>query len=36
MRQLLQSWLGDIAGIREIDNQVDVVNSAGLSSVRPR
>jgi hypothetical protein len=32
LKQLLQSWLKDLDGVREIDNQVDVVSATGLSS----
>ena len=34
LKQVLQSLLKDLAGVRWIDNQVDVVSSNGLSSVR--
>jgi hypothetical protein len=34
LKQMLQSLLKNLDGVRWIDNQVDVVSSAGLSSVR--
>ncbi len=34
LKQVLQSILKDVPGVRRIDNRVDVVSSAGLSSVR--
>jgi hypothetical protein len=34
LKQVLQSVLRDVEGVRWIDNQVDVVASDGLSSVR--
>lgn len=34
LKQILQSILKDVPGVRRIDNRVDVVSSAGLSSVR--
>jgi hypothetical protein len=34
LKQVLQSLLQNLDGIRWIDNQVDVVSAAGLSSVR--
>ena len=36
MKQVLQTRLRDIDGVDRIDNQVDVINSSGLSSTRPR
>lgn len=36
MKQILQTRLRDIDGVARIDNQVDVVSSNGLSSIRPR
>ena len=36
LKQVLQSILKDVPGIRRIDNRVDVISSAGLSSVRRR
>lgn len=36
MKQVLQSRLGDLEGVERIDNQVDVVSTTGLSSVRPK
>jgi len=36
LKQVLQTWLRDVDGVERIDNQVDVVSSTGLSSVRPR
>lgn len=36
LKQVLQATLMELAGIERLDNQVDVVSSAGLSSVRPR
>jgi hypothetical protein len=32
LKQMLQSWLKDLDGVREIDNRVDVVSATGLSS----
>lgn len=34
LKQVLQSILKDIPGVARIDNRVDVVSAAGLSSVR--
>jgi hypothetical protein len=34
LKQVLQTMLGGLEGVDRIDNQVDVVNSEGLSSVR--
>lgn len=34
LKQVLQSLLQNVGGVRRIDNQVDVVASNGLSSVR--
>lgn len=34
VKQVLQTVVKDIAGVEQIDNQVDVVSSTGLSSVR--
>ena len=34
LKQMLQTMLKDLRGIARIDNQVDVVSSHGLSSVR--
>lgn len=36
LKQVLQAALMDVPGVERLDNQVDVVSSAGLSSVRPR
>ena len=36
LKQVLQSVLRDVSGIRRIDNRVDVVCPNGLSSVRRR
>ena len=36
LKQMLQTRLRNLPGVDEIDNQVDVVSSVGLSSVRPR
>ena len=36
LKQVLQARLMDTEGVAEIHNQVEVVNSSGLSSVRPR
>ena len=36
LKQVLQTTLKGIPGVKRIDNQVDVVSSAGLSSVRRR
>lgn len=36
LKQILQTILRDISGITRIDNRVDVVSSAGLSSERLR
>jgi hypothetical protein len=35
LKQLLQTFLKELDGVERIDNRVDVVNSQGLSSVRP-
>jgi hypothetical protein len=35
LKQVLQSILKDVPGVARIDNRVDVVSAAGLSSVRP-
>jgi osmotically-inducible protein OsmY len=34
MKQMLQTMLKDLDGVKKIDNRVDVVSSTGLSSVR--
>ena len=34
LKQVLQSILKDVPGVERIDNRVDVVSAAGLSSVR--
>ncbi len=34
LKQVLQSILKDVSGVRRVDNRVDVVSSGGLSSVR--
>ncbi len=34
LKQVLQSILKDVPGVRRVDNRVDVVSAAGLSSVR--
>ena len=34
LKQVLQSIIRDVPGIQRINNQVDVVSAAGLSSVR--
>ena len=34
LKQVLQTLLRDLDGVNQIDNQVDVVTSTGLSSVR--
>jgi hypothetical protein len=34
LKQVLQSILKDVPGVTRIDNRVDVVSAAGLSSVR--
>jgi hypothetical protein len=36
MKQVLQSLLRNLEGVKLIDNRVDVVSATGLSSVRPR
>jgi osmotically-inducible protein OsmY len=36
LKQLIQERLRDVRGVERIDNQVNVVNAYGLSSVRPR
>lgn len=36
LKQVLQSILKDVPGVERIDNRVDVVSAAGLSSVRRR
>jgi len=36
LKQVLQTALRDVAGIRRIDNRVEVVSPDGLSSVRRR
>ncbi len=36
LKSVLQTFLADIEGVEQIDNQVDVVSSRGLSSVRPK
>jgi hypothetical protein len=36
LKQILQTWLAKVDGVRRIDNQVDVASSTGLSSVRPK
>ncbi len=32
LKQILQTFLRDLAGVEQIDNQVDVVSATGLSS----
>jgi len=32
LKQMLQTFLRDLAGVEQIDNQVDVVSATGLSS----
>lgn len=34
LKQVLQTMLMDVPGVRRVDNRVDVISSAGLSSVR--
>ena len=36
LKQVVQSLLKGIDGVERIDNRIDVVNPAGLSSVRPK
>ena len=36
LKQVLQSVLGDLPEIERIENQLEMVSSVGLSSVRPR
>ena len=36
LKQVVQSLLCDLDGVDWVDNQIDVVNSTGLSSVRAR
>jgi hypothetical protein len=36
LKQVLQTVLRDLDGVTRIDNQVDVVSSTSLSSVRPK
>jgi hypothetical protein len=36
LRQVLQTHLRNLDGVTQINNQVDVVSSTGLSSVRPK
>ena len=36
LKQVLQERLRDVNGVSRIDNQIDVVSSSGLSSVRPK
>lgn len=36
LKQVLQTLLRDLEGVKRIDNQVEVVSATGLSSVRPR
>ena len=36
LKQVLQTLLRELEGVERIDNQVDVVSAAGLSSVRRR
>jgi hypothetical protein len=36
LKQMLQTLLRNLDGVTRIDNQVDVVSSIGLSSVRPK
>jgi len=36
LKQVLQTRLANVAGVRRIDNRVDVVNSRGLSSITSR
>jgi hypothetical protein len=36
LKQMLQTHLVDLDGVAQIRNQVDVVSSSGLSSVRQR
>ena len=36
LKQVLQTLLRNLDGVKQIDNQVDVVTSTGLSSVRAK
>jgi hypothetical protein len=36
LKQLLQTHLRNLDGVTQINNQVDVVSSTGLSSIRPK
>lgn len=36
LKQIIQTRLEGLPGVAEIDNQVDVINPRGISSVRPR
>ena len=36
LKQVLQTMLANVDGVTRIENQVDVVSSTGLSSVRPK
>jgi hypothetical protein len=36
LKKILWSLIGDLDGVTEIDDQLDVVSSTGLSSIRPR
>jgi hypothetical protein len=36
LKQILQTRLRELEGVEQIDNQVQVVNAAGLSSVHPK
>lgn len=36
LKQVLQTLLRDLDGVKRINNRVDVVSSTGLSSVRPK
>lgn len=35
LKQMLQTFLRDLAGVEQIDNQVDVVSATGLSTEPP-
>ena len=32
LKQMLQTWLRDLDGVKQIDNRVDVISATGLSS----
>ena len=36
LKQMLQTRLRELEGVEDIDNQVEVVNATGLSSVHPQ